>query len=134
MTESPRSPIQSLFATLARGKPLAILGAQALAGPEGIKEAYLRKLAKHPPHEDPAAFRRIRHAYETLSIPGAFEAASLTAPPDLGLLRETFVWPLEEAMREAREGALASPDALQTGNPCDRWGCRSWADVSSGRS
>ncbi|MFS8067786.1 MAG: J domain-containing protein [Byssovorax sp.] len=39
--------------------------------PAVIKQAYRRAVAKHPPDQDPDAFRRVRDAYELLRDPWA---------------------------------------------------------------
>ncbi len=46
-----------------------ILGVGWKAGPEEIREAYLRKVKEHPPDRDPEEFEKIRDAYEILSDP-----------------------------------------------------------------
>ena len=47
----------------------AVLGVAAGATEEEIRSAYLRKVKEHPPERDPAAFERIRDAYEVLRDP-----------------------------------------------------------------
>jgi curved DNA-binding protein CbpA len=49
--------------------PREILGVAANAGDEEIRAAYLRKVKEHPPDRSPAAFERIRDAYEVLRDP-----------------------------------------------------------------
>lgn len=48
-----------------------------------VKRAYFRLLAKHPPHQDPEGFRRLRQAYEELTRPGGQAVAYLRAPVDV---------------------------------------------------
>jgi len=49
--------------------PREILGVPPDAGDEQIREAYLRKVKENPPDRAPAAFERIRDAYEVLRDP-----------------------------------------------------------------
>jgi len=49
--------------------PREILGVPPDAGDERIRDAYLRKVKEHPPDREPAAFERIRDAYEVLRDP-----------------------------------------------------------------
>jgi len=49
--------------------PREILGVAPDAGDEPIRDAYLQKVKEHPPDHDPAAFERIRDAYEALRDP-----------------------------------------------------------------
>jgi len=49
--------------------PYAILEVAPSASPEEIKKAYFAQVRAHPPESDPAAFKRIRAAYEQLKTP-----------------------------------------------------------------
>ena len=49
--------------------PREILGVLPDAGDERIREAYLQKVKENPPDRAPAAFERIRDAYEVLRDP-----------------------------------------------------------------
>jgi curved DNA-binding protein CbpA len=49
--------------------PREILGVATNATDEEIRAAYLRKVKEHPPERSPAAFERIRDAYEVLRDP-----------------------------------------------------------------
>lgn len=49
--------------------PREILGVAPNAGDEEIRAAYLRKVKDNPPDRSPAAFERIRDAYEILRDP-----------------------------------------------------------------
>jgi preprotein translocase subunit Sec63 len=49
--------------------PREILGVAPNAGDEEIRAAYLRKVKENPPDRSPAAFERIRDAYEILGDP-----------------------------------------------------------------
>jgi DnaJ-domain-containing protein 1 len=49
--------------------PHEILGLSPAASAEEIRAAYLKSIKEHPPDRDPAAFERIRDAYDTLRDP-----------------------------------------------------------------
>jgi DnaJ domain len=49
--------------------PREILGVRPDANDETIRDAYLRKVKENPPDRSPAAFERIRDAYEALRNP-----------------------------------------------------------------
>jgi preprotein translocase subunit Sec63 len=49
--------------------PREILGVARNAGDAEIRAAYLRKIKENPPDRSPAAFERIRDAYEVLRDP-----------------------------------------------------------------
>ena len=49
--------------------PREILGVLPNASDETIRGAYLRKVKENPPDREPAAFERIRDAYEVLRDP-----------------------------------------------------------------
>jgi DnaJ-domain-containing protein 1 len=49
--------------------PREILGVGPNAGDEEIRAAYLRKVKENPPDRSPAAFERVRDAYEILGDP-----------------------------------------------------------------
>ena len=49
--------------------PRVILGVPLDAGDERIRDAYLQKVKENPPDRAPAAFERIRDAYEVLRDP-----------------------------------------------------------------
>ncbi len=51
------------------GDPRGILGVSENAGDAEIRAAYLRKVKENPPDRSPAAFERIRDAYEVLRDP-----------------------------------------------------------------
>lgn len=72
-----------------------------------VKRAYFRLLARHPPHQDPEGFRRLRQAYEELTRPGGQAVAYLRAPVDMAA---------ELAVYEGRCGAaLAEVQAAWQG-------------------
>jgi hypothetical protein len=49
--------------------PWKVLEVEPNAGDEAIRDAYLRKVKGNPPDRSPAAFERIRDAYEILGDP-----------------------------------------------------------------
>jgi len=49
--------------------PREILGVATNATDQEIRAAYLKKVKEHPPERSPAAFERIRDAYEVLRDP-----------------------------------------------------------------
>jgi len=49
--------------------PYAVLGLAPTADLDEIKRAYFAQVRLHPPEHDPAAFKRIRAAYEQLRDP-----------------------------------------------------------------
>ncbi len=49
--------------------PYAVLGIEHTASTEEVKKAYFALVRQHPPEKDPAAFKRIRAAYEQLRDP-----------------------------------------------------------------
>jgi curved DNA-binding protein CbpA len=51
--------------------PREVLGVGLEANDEEIRSAYVRKVKENPPDRSPAAFERIRDAYETLRDPRA---------------------------------------------------------------
>jgi len=81
--------------------PFALLGIAPTLDPAAVKRAYFEALARHPPHQDPEGFQRVRGAYEALTRPGALAAAYLTSPLDVrslaGQARERFDAALEKA-------------------------------------
>lgn len=128
----PVDKIQEHFSRLARGKPFALLGMRPSTNQAELKEAYFAKLARHQPHEDPAGFRRLRQIYESLSVPGALEAAYLLAPVSLREAQERFCDPLEGDLdraesheREARAEATAGERFFEA------WASLTWADAAS---
>ena len=63
--------------------PFAVLGLAPTLDAGAIKRAWFTALQKHPPHTDPAGFRRIRDAYEALSAPDRLDVAYASAPVDI---------------------------------------------------
>ena len=49
--------------------PYAVLGVGRTATNEEIKQAYFAQVRQHPPEREPAAFKRIRAAYDRLRTP-----------------------------------------------------------------
>lgn len=87
--------------------PFSILGIAPTLDLAAVKRAYFAALTKHPPHSDPAGFKRIRVAYEALGSRG--EAAShllrsaIDVEAELGLLRERH----DAALTRARHASAA---------------------------
>lgn len=92
------------------------LGILPTANAAEIRRAYFAAVRRHPPHADPAAFRRIRDAYEALSSSGGRAAAFMLAPVDLaaelGALRRRFDAPLADAAAKSRSSGRGH-DAVQ---------------------
>ncbi len=49
--------------------PYDVLGLSPAASQQEIKDAYFVQVRAHPPERDPAAFKRIRAAYDRLNTP-----------------------------------------------------------------
>ncbi len=62
--------------------PFDVLGIAPTDDLSAVKRAYFSALKVHPPHSDPAGFRRLRAAYDTLLKPGALKTLSWTADFD----------------------------------------------------
>lgn len=92
--------------------PFTVLGLWPGAGPAQVKRAYFARLAQHPPHADPAGFRRLRSAYEAVSSPAGFERAAASAPPDvaagLALWESRFGAALAAAVSARETGPVAA--------------------------
>lgn len=95
--------------------PFSVLGIAPTLDQHAIKIAYFRALAASPPHSDPEGFRRLRQAYERLSVPEERASAWLCAPVDtseeLARWDEAFGAPIgaaaaELAAEKRRAGAL----------------------------
>jgi len=100
--------------------PFAVLGLAPTMDAAAIKRAYFAALARHPPHQDPEGFGRLRSAYEVLTRPGGLAAAYLSSPVDVQRLadeaRERFDAALQKAAETAaavREGEEASAQFLE---------------------
>ena len=46
--------------------PFAVLGVPHDTGDQAVRDAYVAGVRAHPPEGDPAAFQRVREAYEVL--------------------------------------------------------------------
>ncbi|MCK6554376.1 hypothetical protein L6Q96_07295 [Candidatus Binatia bacterium] len=64
------------------GDPFAALDLVPTLDLAQVKRAYFAALQRHPPHTDPAGFRRVRDAYEALSSPAALARAFANRPMD----------------------------------------------------
>lgn len=56
---------------MAEPDPFEALGLAPTTDLGAIKRAYFAALQRHPPHQDPEGFRRVRTAYEALQSPEA---------------------------------------------------------------
>jgi len=65
-----------------RVSPFAVLGIPATLDLGQVKRAWFRALPRHPPHQDPDGFRRLRAAYEELTRPGGLAMAFAASPID----------------------------------------------------
>jgi curved DNA-binding protein CbpA len=63
--------------------PFAVLEIAPTRDLGAVKRAYFALLAKHPPHADPAGFRRLRQAYEQLTRPDGLALALARSPIDV---------------------------------------------------
>ncbi|WP_224244906.1 J domain-containing protein [Hyalangium gracile] len=89
-------------------EPFAVLGLAPTLEPAAVKRAYFAALARHPPHEDPEGFRRLRDAYEMLSRPGALAVAYLASPVDVRKLADEARGRFDAVLERAREAALVA--------------------------
>ncbi|MBN1205126.1 MAG: hypothetical protein JXB05_09405 [Myxococcaceae bacterium] len=87
--------------------PFAVLGLAPTLDLSALKRAYFAALARHPPHQDPEGFQRVRAAYEALTRPGALAAAYLSSPLDVRRLAEEARERFDAALKKASEEALA---------------------------
>lgn len=87
---------------------LAVLGLPPTLNLAAVKRAYFDALARHPPHQDPEGFQRVRSAYEVLTRPGALAAAYLTSPVDVRRLAEEASARFDAALKKASEAALTT--------------------------
>lgn len=89
-------------------EPFAVLGLAPTLDAAAVKRAWFDALARHPPHQDPEGFRRLRGAYEALSRPGALAAAYLRSPMEVSRLAREARARFDEALQRAAEEALAA--------------------------
>jgi hypothetical protein len=100
--------------------PFETLGLAPTLDRGAIKRAYFALLPRHAPHEDPAGFRRLRDAYETLMGPGLYDAwagAKVDVERELELLERELGDRIAQAKRqrelaELRRGAITTFEAL----------------------
>ncbi|MFH0903048.1 MAG: hypothetical protein V2A73_20660 [Pseudomonadota bacterium] len=92
---------------MAAEHPFAVLQIEPTMDMAVVKRAYFAALALHPPHSDPAGFRRLRAAYEALTATGGLAAAYLSSPvnvvDELERRQERFAAVMVEAMAARRE-------------------------------
>ena len=87
--------------------PFAVLGITPTLDPGKVKRAWFAGLARHPPHDDSAAFRRLRSAYEALTRPGglvlAFAASPIDSVAELARWNDRFAAAVASAAEEAEQ-------------------------------
>lgn len=92
--------------------PFAVLGIAPTTDLAALKRGYFGALKRHPPHADPEGFRRVRAAYEALSMPGALASAWLAAgaavDADLAALDAEWSAPLAEVRAASQKGSEAA--------------------------
>jgi hypothetical protein len=89
--------------------PFVVLAIAPTADAAQVKRAYFAALKRHPPHADPAGFRRVRAAYDRLSAPGALATMSWSNTFD----RRAAAQALEALLRprlEARGAAISAAE------------------------
>ncbi|KFE62426.1 J domain-containing protein [Hyalangium minutum] len=90
--------------------PFVVLGLQPTLDVATIKRAYFAALARHPPHQDPQGFGRLRSAYEELTRPGGLAAAYLASPVDVRRLASEARQRFDAALQSASEKAATLRD------------------------
>ena len=68
--------------------PFAVLGVRRDADDDAVRAAYLDGVREHPPDGDPAAFQRVREAYEALRDRRARARLRLFGPPPAARLED----------------------------------------------
>jgi hypothetical protein len=105
-------------------EPFAVLELTPTLDLAAVKRAYFAALARHPPHQDPEGFQRVRRAYEALIRPGALAAAYLASPVDVGKLaqeaRERFDAALEKASQVVLAARVGEETVRQWVERCSR--------------
>ncbi len=91
-----------------REEPFAVLGVAPTLDLVAIKRAYFDALARHPPHEDPAGFQRLRGAYEALTRPGGLATAYLATPVDVRSLAQEARERFDAALAKAAQASQAA--------------------------
>lgn len=111
-------------------EPFAVLGLAPTLDAAAVKRAWFDALARHPPHQDPVGFRRLRAAYEALSRPGALAAAYLRSPVDVARLAQDARARFDEALQRASEEArVASAGEEAVARFVERCSRLSWEEV-----
>jgi hypothetical protein len=110
--------------------PWFVLGIAPTEDVRAVKAAYFERLKTESPHANPAGFRRLRKAYETLIAPGALDALAWTSAPDLESLRTE----LERSLRAAQQHAerCAESEAVRAGAVrrfIETFGALSWDEA-----
>jgi hypothetical protein len=88
--------------------PFAVLGIPPTLDLAAVKRAWFRALARHPPHQDPDGFRRLRAAYEALLRPGGLAMAFAASPIDAAAALAAFSDRFEARIARAAEDARRS--------------------------
>lgn len=93
--------------------PFSILGIDPTLDATAVKHAYFQKLTLHPPQKDPAGFRYLRAAYETLKQPGGLAAAYLEAEVDVGAALVPYRQRFDAALLAAQDQMRAPEPPAQ---------------------
>ena len=91
--------------------PLTVLGLALTADDAALRTAYRSAVQAHPPERDPAGFKRVRTAYETLRDPQARARFLLTGRalvPEVGRLDLGVAAPPTPTLRELLAGLRAA--------------------------
>jgi hypothetical protein len=92
--------------------PFQVMGIVPTLDLAEVKRAYFAGLAKHPPHQDPEGFRRLRAAYEALTLRGGLALACARSPIDVGTWmtawNDRFAAPLARAAEDANRSESAA--------------------------
>jgi curved DNA-binding protein CbpA len=91
-------------------EPFAVLGLAPTLDAGAIKRAYFEALVRHPPHQDPEGFGRLRSAYEVLTRPGGLAVAYLASAVDVRKLADEARERFDAALQKASEAAAAVRD------------------------
>lgn len=116
-------------------EPFSVLGLAPTLDAAAVKRAWFDALARHPPHQDPEGFRRVRAAYEALSRPGALAAHYLRSPLDVAALAQESRARFDAALQRASEAARAASAREEVvARFVERCSRLSWEEVSRASS
>lgn len=86
-------------------------------GPDEVRQAYVRLTRRYPPEHFPERFKKIKQAYERLSLEPSLLESQANSIRDSDSPQEVFDVMLEEALRHAlsekREDDLPHPDVRE---------------------